>query len=67
MKALCTSELIADYFCAGWWCDSACKYLSVCIGFLYTSWPKVPSAFLEIRTFRKGSFSFFSMKWVFGC
>ena len=36
VKALCTSELIADCFCAGWWCDSACKYLSVCVGFLYT-------------------------------
>ena len=36
MKALCTSDLIADCFCDGWWCDSACKYLSVCAGFLYT-------------------------------
>jgi len=68
-KTLCTSELIADCFCNGWWCDSACRYLSVCVGFLYTWWPKVPSAFLEIRISRKGSFPFSSMsivKWIFG-
>ena len=35
VKVLCTSELIADCFCAGWWYDSACRYLSVCVGFLY--------------------------------
>jgi len=33
---LCTSELIANCFCTEWWCDSTCKYLSVCIDFLYT-------------------------------
>jgi len=41
VKALYTSELIADCFYAGWWCDSACKYLSVCVSFLYTWWPRV--------------------------
>jgi len=31
VKDLCTSELIADCFCAGWWCDSACIYLCVLV------------------------------------
>jgi len=32
VKALCISELIADCFCAGWWCDSACRiYLCVLV------------------------------------
>jgi len=39
MKALCISKLIADCFYAGWWCDSTYRYLSVCVGFLYTWWP----------------------------
>jgi len=70
VKVLCTTELIADCFCAGWWCDSACKYLSVCVGFLYTWWPRVLSAFLVTRTSRKRSFLSFSMsmiKQILGC
>ena len=66
VKDLCTSELIADCFCARWWCDSACRYLSVCVSFLYTWWLGTV-VFLETRISRKGSFSFFSiMKWIFG-
>jgi len=57
-RKLYVQELIADCFCAGWWCDSACKYLFVHIGFLYTWWPKVLSVFLVIRTSRKRSFYF---------
>ena len=43
------------------WCDSAYRYL--CVGFLYTWWPKVSSAFLETRTSRKGSFPFSNPEW----
>jgi len=32
VKALCTNELIADCFCAGWSCNSAYRYLPVCVG-----------------------------------
>lgn len=35
VNALCTNELIVDCFCAE--CgDSACRYLFVCVGFLFT-------------------------------
>ena len=56
VKTLCTSELIVDCFCAGWWCNLACRYLSV--DFLYTWWPKVLSILLETITSRKGIFFF---------
>jgi len=58
------SELIADCFCAGW-CDSACRYLSVCVGFLYTWWPKVPSVFLETKMSKKKNFLLY-LEWIFG-
>ena len=61
-KALCTSELIADYFCAGWWCDSTCRYLSTYV--VFTLDGQIPSAFLETKTSRKESFPFSSMSIV---
>jgi hypothetical protein len=54
-------------FCAGWCSDSACRYRSVCVGFLYTECPSEPSGLFFTSTSRNGKVSCCSTFIVNGC
>ena len=60
LLALLKSNLTNPHLTCGGWCELKCKYLSVCVGFLYTVISKEPSDFNFVNVSKKGSNPSFS-------
>ena len=53
-----------DDLCAlGWW-DAKCRYLSICVGFLYVDVNQDPSCWLVFLTFKNEIDAFVSLSCV---